>query len=86
MTRHVRALSATFTNSVQASAHAIAEAGQEAITNSTITIQRVLHYDQLPGWVRTFRSIFFLRQLMGSHTTFREQKASLLPRTILLLG
>lgn len=56
MTGHVRALSTALTNSVQASAYAIAQAGQGAVTNSTNAIQRVLHYDQLPDWVRMSRN------------------------------
>lgn len=50
MNGHVRTLSKTITNSVQASAHKISEAGQEAITKSTKAVQHILHYDQLPEW------------------------------------
>ena len=56
MAKHVRSLSATvsatITNNIQASAHVIAEAGQEAITKSSNVIQHILHYDQLPEWMK----------------------------------
>ena len=54
MTKHVRniSLSESITNNIQASANTIAEAGQEAVTRSSNTIQHVLHYDQLPKWMK----------------------------------
>lgn len=52
MAKHVRSLSATISNNIQASAHVIAEAGQEAVTRSSNAIQRILHYDQLPEWMQ----------------------------------
>ena len=39
-------------NAIQNSAHVIAEAGQEAVTRSSNAIQYVLHYDQLPQWMK----------------------------------
>lgn len=50
MAKHVRALSTTITNNIQASAHVITEAGQKVVTRSTNTVQHILHYDQLPKW------------------------------------
>lgn len=52
MAKHVRALSATIINNIQPSGNTIAEAGQEAITRSTNAVQRILHYDQLPEWMK----------------------------------
>ena len=50
MARRVRALSATITDNIQASALVITDAGQEAITRSTNAVQRILHRDQVPEW------------------------------------
>ena len=63
MSKHIRRLSTTITSNIQASAHTIAEAGQEAVTNA---VQHILHYDQLPDWMKAdpyisklcFRSFF----------------------------
>ena len=53
MSNHTRKLSTTIANNIQASAHAIAEAGQGAVTRSTnAVVQRVLHYDQLHEWMK----------------------------------
>lgn len=52
MAKHVRSLSTTITNNVQASAHVIAEAGQEAVTRSSDAVQEILEYDQLPEWMK----------------------------------
>ena len=53
MTKHGRTLSETITDNIQASAHAIADAGQEAITRSSNAVQHILHYDQLEKWMKT---------------------------------
>ena len=52
MAKHSRSLSETVTNNTQVSAHAVAEAGQEAVTRSLIAVQHILHYDQLPKWMK----------------------------------
>ena len=52
MAKHVRRLSTAVNDKVRASVHAAAEAGQEVITTSAHAVQRVLHYDQLPNWMR----------------------------------
>ena len=50
---HIRRLSATSRGKPQASAHAAAEVGQKVMTITTDAVQRVLHYDQLPNWMKT---------------------------------
>ncbi len=75
MSKHIRKLSMTISNNIQASAHTIAEASQEAVTNA---VQHILHYDQIPEWMKAdpyikrgyrcqlnsfyecFRSLFYL--------------------------
>ncbi len=52
MARHARSLSATITNNIQASAHVIAEASHDAVNRSTNAVQHILHYDQLPEWMK----------------------------------
>lgn len=50
MSRHVRALSVTITDNIQASAQVITDAGQGAINKSTNAVQRILNRDQVPEW------------------------------------
>ena len=70
MTKHVRTLSESITNNIQVSAHAVAEAGQEAVTRSSNAIQHILHYDQLPKWMKNDSHIKLgYRRQLGS---FRE--------------
>lgn len=52
MAKHVRKLSTAINDTVRASVHAAAEAGQDVVATSAHAIQRVLHYDQLPNWMR----------------------------------
>ena len=52
MAKHVRSLSTAIADNVQASAHVVAEAGQEAATRSSNAIQHIVHYDQLPEWMK----------------------------------
>ena len=52
MKKHIRALSTTVNNNIQASAHAIAEVGHEAVTRSTNAVQHILLYHQLPHWMK----------------------------------
>lgn len=52
MAKHVRKLSTAINDRVRASVHAAAEAGQDVVTTSAHAVQRVLHYDQLPNWMR----------------------------------
>ena len=67
MTKHVRTLSESITNNIQASAHAVAEAGQEAVTRSSNAIQHILHYEQLPNWMKNDSHIKFgYRRQLGS--------------------
>ena len=57
MAKHARSLSESITDKVQVSAHAIAEASQEAVARSSNAIQHILHYDQLPKWMKTDSNI-----------------------------
>ena len=67
MTKHVRTLSESITNNIQVSAHAVAEAGQEAVTRSSNAIQHILHYEQLPNWMKNDSHIKFgYRRQLGS--------------------
>ena len=52
MAKHARTLSESITHNIQVSTHAVAEAGQEAVTRSADAIQHILHYDQLPNWMK----------------------------------
>lgn len=52
MAKHARSLSGSITDNVQVSAHAVVEAGQEAVARSSDAIQHILHYDQLPEWMK----------------------------------
>ena len=96
MTKHVRniSLSESITNNIQASANTIAEAGQEAVTRSSNAIQHVLHYDQLPKWMKvdsyirlgyrrqqgSFRDCFL--SLFYFHNEFVNTWSHLLPAMI----
>ena len=72
MAKHARSLSTTITDNLQASAHVVAEAGQEVVTRSSNAIQHILHYDQLPEWMKADPNIKrgYRPQLNSFHSCF----------------
>ena len=62
MSGHVRALSASLGDKVHDAAHAITDAGQDAVDASTTAIQRIVHRDEAPEW-STFYVFPFLLSL-----------------------
>lgn len=96
MPTHGRSLSETISHNIQASAHAIAEASHEAVTRSTNAVQNILHYDQVPEWMKvdpyiklgyrrelnSFRDCF--QSLFYPHNEFVNIWSHLLPASIYL--
>ena len=52
MMRHVRKISENLSNTIQVSAHVVSEASHEAVNRSADAVQHILHYDQLPDWMK----------------------------------
>ena len=72
VTKDVRDLSANITDKIQSSTHLVAEASQEAISKSSNALQNILHYDQLPEWMRAdpYIKLGYRRPLNRLHDCF----------------
>ncbi|KAM0806227.1 hemolysin-III related-domain-containing protein [Usnea florida] len=98
MSGHVRALSASLGDKVHDSAQAITNAGQAAVHKTTTAIQRVVHRDEVPDWMRadpyirrgyrrqlnSFRACFW--SLFYLHNELVNIWSHLLPACVYLLA